>query len=311
MHTCDQPRFMLSLGEKDKSETLNQAHRNRDPEAVVRLPYDGSGVQSAGAGVLPIPEIPFRGWDEMVFENRNKAYGAYVLRKVYSHNLTIGLVLTLILVTGLILYPTLSGFFGQDAVASKDLPRKLVYTELSAPPSIDRPKPIPPNVRLPRLQKVVKFVPPKVVKETVTEEVPAIEEIKASATGAEAVEGPAQVVFNEPVEEAVVEEDEIFIAVDQLPEFKGGYEAMMAFIKQNMQYPPNARRMKIEGTVHVSFVVSKTGEISEVKVLRGIMTECDREAIRVVQLMPPWNPGKQNGRTVSVRFILPLKFRLS
>jgi len=86
---------------------------------------------------------------------------------------------------------------------------------------------------------------------------------------------------------------------------------MMRFIKQNMQYPPNARRMKIEGTVHVSFVVSKTGSISDVKVLRGIMTECDREAVRVVQMMPTWNPGKQNGRNVSVRFIMPLKFRLN
>ena len=108
----------------------------------------------------------------------------------------------------------------------------------------------------------------------------------------------------------VAEDDEIFIAVDQQPEFEGGYEAMMAFIKQNMQYPTNARHMKVEGTVHVSFVVSKTGEISDVRVLRGFMTECDKEAVRVVGVMPRWKPGKQNGRNVNVRFILPLKFKL-
>jgi protein TonB len=77
-----------------------------------------------------------------------------------------------------------------------------------------------------------------------------------------------------------------------------------------MQYPANARRIKIEGTIHVSFIVSKTGEISDVSIMRGIMTECDREAVRVVTMMPPWNPGKQNGRNVNVRFLLPLKFRL-
>ena len=69
--------------------------------------------------------------------------------------------------------------------------------------------------------------------------------------------------------------------------------------------------MEIEGTVHVSFVVSKTGSISDVQVLRGIMTECDREAVRVVQKMPAWKPGRQNGRPVNVRFILPLRFRLN
>lgn len=69
--------------------------------------------------------------------------------------------------------------------------------------------------------------------------------------------------------------------------------------------------MQIEGTVHVSFIVSKNGSISDVKVLRGISSECDKEAVRVVQMMPAWKPGKQNGRNVNVRFILPLKFRLN
>lgn len=190
-------------------------------------------------------------------------------------------------------------------------PRKLVYTELSAPPPLDVRKSIPPKVQLPRLQKVVKFVRPKVVKEEVTEIPPTVLKIRENTPAAVDAEAPAHVVFNEPVEEILADEDEIFIAVDQQPEFKGGYEAMMAFIKQNMQYPPNARRMRIEGTVHVSFVVRKTGEISDVKVLRGIMTECDKEAVRVVQLMPSWVPGQQNGRNVHVRFILPLKFRLN
>ena len=252
-----------------------------------------------------------RRWDDIVFEHRNREYGAYVLRKGYSLNVVTGLAITLVVVMLLIFYPRLASLFGGDETATKTPPRKLVYSELSIPPSLDKPRPLPPQVQLPRLKKVVKFVPPKVVKEDVVDVAPTLEEIKANDTGSEAVEGPADVVFDEPVEEVVAADDELFTVVDQQPEFPGGYEAMMAFVKQNMKYPPNARRMQIEGTVHVSFIVSKAGTISDVRVLRGIMTECDREAVRVVQMMPAWKPGKQNGRSVNVRFILPLKFRIN
>jgi protein TonB len=158
---------------------------------------------------------------------------------------------------------------------------------------------------------VIKFVPPKVVKEQITEEVPTIEEIKQNETAAVEVEG-TEVVFEEPVGEVVVDNsDEIFTVVEQNPEFEGGYAAMVNFIKANMKYPLAARRMGIEGTVHVSLLVNKQGEIDEVKVLRGIHPDCDKEAVRVVQLMPHWKPGKQNGRPVHVRFVLPLKFRMN
>ena len=85
---------------------------------------------------------------------------------------------------------------------------------------------------------------------------------------------------------------------------------MMEFVKAHMKYPTNARRLEIEGTVYVGFIVGKDGTIRDVSVLRGIMTECDNEAIRVVKMMPKWKPGKQNGRNVNVRFTLPLKFKL-
>jgi protein TonB len=181
-----------------------------------------------------------------------------------------------------------------------------------APPPIDKPKPPPPQVQLPKLQKVIKFVPPKVVKEEVVEEIPTIEEIKQHEVAAVEVEGPTEIVFEEPVEEVVVEDDnKIFTVVEQQPEFQGGYEAMMNFIKKNMRYPASARRMGVDGTVYVSFVVSKDGSISEVKTIRGISADCDKEAMRVVSMMPPWRPGKQNGKPVFVRFVLPIKFKLN
>jgi protein TonB len=208
--------------------------------------------------------------------------------------------------------PAIAAMLKGDEVVEKAPPKKLVYTDLSAPPPIDKPKPPPPQIQLPKLQKVIKFVPPKVVKEEVVEEVPTIEEIKQNEVAAVEVEGDAQVVFEEPVQ-AVVEEDEnkIFMVVEQQPEFEGGYEAMMNFIRKNMRYPASARRMGVDGTVYVSFVVGKDGAISDVKVLRGISADCDKEAVRVVSMMPPWKPGKQNGKAVFVRFNLPIKFKLN
>ena len=252
-------------------------------------------------------------WEDLIFENRNKAYGAYVLRTVYTKNVLKGVGLTIVIVALLFYSPDIIALFKGAEVVEKAPPRKLVYTELSAPPPIDKPKPPPPQVHLPKLQKVIKFVPPKVVKEEVVEEIPTIEEIKQNEVADVAVEGPTEIVFEEPVEEVVVEEDEnkIFTVVEQQPEFQGGYEAMMNFIKKNMRYPASARRMGVDGTVYVSFVVSKDGSISEVKTIRGISADCDKEAMRVVSMMPPWRPGKQNGKPVFVRFVLPIKFKLN
>jgi periplasmic protein TonB len=254
---------------------------------------------------IPVPE----NFDDIVFEKRNQEYGAYVLRKAYLPNVYFGLIVTLIITVLVLSSPLIIGWFkGEEELAPIPV-RKLVYSELSAPPPIDKMKPPPPQIQLPRLQKVIKFVPPRVVRENVSESAPTIEEIRQNETAAVAVEG-TEVVFDEPAPEIVVDDNELFTVVEQNPEFAGGYAAMVSFIKQNMVYPAMARRMEQEGTVHVSFIVSKSGTISDVQILRGISAELDKEAIRVIQLMPPWTPGKQNGRPVNVRFVMPFKFRM-
>jgi periplasmic protein TonB len=256
-------------------------------------------------------ELTHRTWDDIVFEKRNQEYGAYQLRQNYSSNVLVGVAITATLVIALLLFPRLSDWLGNEKTVAP-APKKLVYTELMAPPPIDKPKPPPPQVVLPKLQKVIKFVPPKIVKEEVVDEIPTIEELKVNEVAAVEVDGATDVVFDEPVEEVVLDNpDEIFTVVEQQPEFAGGYDALAEYLRANMQYPRMARKMGIEGTVHVSFLVSKTGAISEVKVLRGIMAECDKEAIRVVEKMPSWKPGRQNGHPVHVRLVMPLKFRLN
>jgi periplasmic protein TonB len=258
------------------------------------------------------PAVTPQTWEDLVFENRNQAYGAYVLRKVYNKNVLMGLIVTALVLASVIFVPKLIDLLQGEEVVEKAPPKKLVYTDLSAPPPIDKPKPPPPQIQLPKLQKVIKFVPPKVVKEEVVEEVPTIEEIKQNEVAAVEIEGDAEVVFEEPVEQVVVEdENKVFLVVEQQPEFEGGYEGMMNFIKKNMKYPASARRMGIDGTVYVTFVVGKDGSINDVRVLKGISADCDKEAVRVVQAMPNWKAGKQNGKPVLVRFNLPIKFKLN
>jgi len=159
-------------------------------------------------------------WEDIVFENRNQDYGAYVIRKVYSKNVLFGTLGTALIILFIIFFPYIVALFRSNEEVVKAPPRKLVYTELSAPPPIDKPKPPPPQIQLPKLQKVIKFVPPKVVKEVVTEEVPTIEEIKQNEVADVAVEGPVDVVFEEPVKAVVEDDNQVFTVVEQQPEFE-------------------------------------------------------------------------------------------
>ncbi|MDZ7606024.1 MAG: TonB family protein [Cyclobacteriaceae bacterium] len=119
-----------------------------------------------------------------------------------------------------------------------------------------------------------------------------------------------EVVFKDaptPVEEEV---DEIFTIVEDQPTPEGGMAAFYEFVGKNLKYPAQARRMGIEGKVFVQFVVDKDGKLNEVKAVRGIGAGCDEEAVRVISEAPKWKPGKQRGRPVKVRMILPITFKL-
>lgn len=106
------------------------------------------------------------------------------------------------------------------------------------------------------------------------------------------------------------ETEKPLLVVEQNPEFQGGYDAMLKFLHDKLQYPSSAQETGIKGTVFVQFVVSKSGNISNVKILRGIGGGCDEEAINVVKQMPKWIPGRQNGQAVPVMFQIPIKFQL-
>ena len=101
----------------------------------------------------------------------------------------------------------------------------------------------------------------------------------------------------------------VFVKVDKQPEFKGGTHAIMQFLKKNIQYPRSIRESGEQGTVYVSFLVNKDGSITDVHIVKGAHPELNAEAERLVRSMPPWNPGTHKGKPVTVKFVIPIKFR--
>lgn len=111
-------------------------------------------------------------------------------------------------------------------------------------------------------------------------------------------------------EEEVVEEAQIFTVVESMPEYVGGMNKLYAFLNNNIKYPVMAKESGIQGKVYITFVVEKDGNITDVRILRGIGGGCDEEAVRVVSSMPRWTPGKQRGKPVRVQYNLPVRFTL-
>jgi len=106
------------------------------------------------------------------------------------------------------------------------------------------------------------------------------------------------------------EKPNVYTIVEEMPSYPGGENERNRFLAENINYPSKARDARIQGTTYISFIIDKEGSVTDVKVLRGIGGGCDEEAIRVVKLMPKWNPGKQNGKNVRVLFNMPIQFRL-
>lgn len=118
----------------------------------------------------------------------------------------------------------------------------------------------------------------------------------------EVIEAPKQ------IEE---ETEEIFTIVEVTAEPKDGLAAFYQSIAEQIKYPAQARRMRVEGKVFVEFVIGKDGKITEVKAVKGIGAGCDEEAVRIIQNSPPWNPGRQRGKPVRQRMVLPIIFKLA
>lgn len=253
----------------------------------------------------------YRSWDDLVFAARNKAYGAYMLRRAYARRLVLAVGMSTTMIAVLLVVPEIVSRFRDEPkiIDEPILEFKHRLTEVQLIRKIEPPK---------RAHTPVKTVsanaPVLVVSEPVEPSAP--EQSTASLTtddgkpgeGEGFPEGEGTAFTDIPV--IVEDKDKVVDFAETPPAYEGGMEAIMKFVKKKLRYPASARRQGIEGTVFVSFVVRGDGSITQVTVLRGIHVECDEEAARVISLLPSWKGGKQNGNPVSVRMVLPLKFSL-
>lgn len=261
-------------------------------------------------------------YDEIIFQARHRAYGAFDLRQHYRPTLTraMGLGVGLFLL-GLSVPTLYARFFPTNPFSNDQL---MIETELMKLPDspIEEIPTVMPPVSMPVVQPTVRYLMPVVVMDA-PEDMPVatIEELKAAVPGDQTADGTGEVDVILPPEtntptlrEIAVEvapvTEEAFISVEQQPEYPGGMDALRSFLSRNLQYPRPAASAGVSGRVFVSFVVNTDGSLTDIQVLKGIGFGCDEEAVRVMQKMPRWKPGKQSGRTVRVKFNLPISFTL-
>jgi protein TonB len=253
--------------------------------------------------------------NEIVFADRNQAYGAYDIRKKYDRTIML-ILFSMIAAIGLGLGVKFVLGLKGDEIAKEPV-LDMTTIDLTPPPADKNEPPPPPPPPPPPVMETVKFVPP-VIKDDAVETDPPPPQDKLAETNVSTVtqegDGDAVVVPSEGNGNGVIEEKapEIFTVVEEMPEFPGGAMEMMKYIQKNIQYPQMAKEAGLSGKCFLKFVVNGSGNITDVQVLKGVpgCGECDREAIRVVKSMPNWKAGKQNGRSVSVFFNLPINFQL-
>ena len=268
-----------------------------------------------------------RDWTEMVFEGRNKEYGAYRLRKNAGKRNLYSLIT--IFIAALAIWGGISlvkfvesrtKSVAQTSVAelsALNQPKKKAEVKQQKKVKLEQPEKV-----VERVNSSVKFTAPVIKKDDEVkpeDELKTQDELMSTKTAIGALDVKGNDDANGEVlkiKEAVAqpepkpEVEKVFDVVEQMPSFPGGPSALMEWLSNNVKYPVVAQENGVQGRVVVSFVVERDGSITDVKVVRGVDPSLDREASRVVRAMPRWIPGKQNGSAVRVKYNVPVAFRL-
>jgi len=204
----------------------------------------------------------------------------------------IGLVITLLVVVMAFEYSV------RDRSGDLNLAQNMnLIDEILEVPPTEQPPPPPPKIQQPQIIEV-------------PDEEEIKEDIKVEFDVEVTTDTKVESIVIAPVEEEKEDVDQIFLVVEETATPKGGMSAFYKYVSDKMKYPAQARRMGIEGKVFVEFVINRDGSITDVKAIKGIGAGCDEEAVRVVQSAPPWNPGKQRGKPVRQRYVVPIIFKL-
>jgi protein TonB len=247
-------------------------------------------------------------FDDIVFEIRNKEYGAYSLRKKYSKNVLISLLIGILILGTAVITP----FINAKSVENKKRAERTVVMnmeKLDTPVDQVAPPPPPPPPPAEIVQQA-RYVPPVVL-----DSVKPDENVKLMSADQANTEVKNDVVVEE-VQQAKEEVQEVeaepepFVVVEEMPMFPGGDAALLTYIGEHTNYPEVAKENNIQGRVIVRFCVTSKGGVSQVSVLKGVDPELDKEAVRVVGTLPPFKPGKQGGKPVPVWYMVPITFTL-
>lgn len=268
-------------------------------------------------------------WSEMMFENRNKEYGAYVLRRQTGRRNVLSMLIVLLVFIGVVVFMVAKNAYDEYQASHQTMDQ---VTELSAltqqkkEAKVERKQVMKQeNVEkvVEKVKSSVKFTAPVIKKDDEVkpeDELKSQDELMSSKTaigsfdvvgndeGGEVLKAK-EVIAQEPVKPKE-EEQKVFDVVEQMPSFPGGMGALMNYLSQNIKYPVIAEENGIQGRVICTFVVERDGSITDVRVAKSVDPSLDKEAQRVVKSMPRWIPGKQNGSAVRVKYTLPVTFRL-
>lgn len=249
-------------------------------------------------------------WLDIVFEGRNKLYGAYALRKDSPKTTMRALVIGSLIFAFLISTPLLAKLIPDKAEEEVVLDQKITTVKL--PPKEKPPEVLPPPPPPPPKVDQVKFVKPVVAKaEEVVEEPPKIKEIVNKKLGAETIKGdPDAPLSIEPVgtgPKEVIDDNQIYntAGIEVKPDFPGGINKFYSYVSNNFKFEEEG----VSGRVFVTFVVEKDGSLTDIKVVRDIGFGSGAEAIRVLKKSPRWIPGEQNGKKVRVLYSLPISIQ--
>jgi protein TonB len=271
-------------------------------------------------------DLVAREWADIVFQGRNKDYGAYVLRNGTSkRNVYSILAVLLVAVLGFSAIKLITFIQEQQELARTEAVELSAIQEKKQAKKVEKveqPK-VEPEKVVEKVKSSIKFTAPVIKKDNEVKEEDEIklDEVEKSdkAVGAFTVEGNDEVggdvlkakeeIAPPPEPEKPKEEDtKIFDVVEQMPSFPGGN--VMAWLSQNLKYPVIAAENGVQGRVVVQFVVEKDGSVTDVHAVKKVDPSLDKEAERVVKSMPKWIPGKQNGSPVRVKYTLPVTFKL-
>ena len=250
-------------------------------------------------------------FDDLLFDTRNKEYGAFQLRKKYNSVVIAGIILASLIVSSLIILPFVFTSQNDRILRGGNNYVQVQMQSFEPPPDEIYVPPAPPPPENVSVQEIVKYIPPVVVDTVLTFEptLPTSDELMAQ-TQTEVTEikgtGIGEDLF--PGENGTGI-DEPFIQVEIMPLFKGGdINKFREWVGKRTNYPQAAVEKRIRGKVVLTFIVEKDGSVSNVNVVQGVDPLLDNEAVKAISESPKWTPGLQRGQPVRVRFLIPLSF---